>query len=597
MTLLSWLVGSLVLAASPLLVQSPAPGPAGQVVVPPDHFLREGPSTPGPDVGRAERIAVTGVPFGQAWRVVINRDTPDTNAVQFTVPIPVALQRGDGMVLEGWVRGPGTIAMAVQKGTSPWTTSMFEGVSALPDGTWRRVTLPFTMADNHPAGDAVIFVRAAFGAQAVEIGGVSLRKLGQGWDIDRIYAALEPELGTRDVTVTVDPRQRRQRMDGLGANMANGRGPYGDVHDSVSRWLLPTLKPNVVRLGIPLNSWSPEMGRTNPNDPRLKQVLELAKEAQGQGAKLIATVWHGPGWLATEPSADIHTWRKDRYDAGVEVWTSFLKHAKDAYGVTFDYVSFNEADYGVNVKWDPADLAEFMRRSTPAFRRAGLKSRWLVADTANGRAAPPFIRAAFAVPSLRGELGPVSFHSWDVRGLDEKAWREMARLARERNLPVWCTELGWDAQAWRYQPPVWPTRANALNLAHAFVQSMAIAESSNLMYWQYQNDYPLGAGPGQPFPALDVVKHVARFTAPDGTAVSTKVTGTDLVAIAADRSRPSLMLVNMAGPARLRVTGLGTGPWSATEMGRLDAKPVRLTSLAAWTVPTRTAWIIEPDVR
>jgi len=527
--------------------------------------------------------------------VTVNQKSEDTNYIQFTVPIPVALSRGDRLVLDAYVRGPGRVGLAVQKGTSPWTTSMFETVAAPSASTWRHVLLPFTASDNHPAGDAVVFVRAAFGPQTVAVGGLTMRRLGAGWDLDRMYSALAPEIGIRSVDVMVDPRKSRQRTDGLGGNMANGRGPYGEVHDPISRWLIKDLRPTVVRIGLPLGVWSPAEGKTDPDNARLKQVLELSREAQAQGARLIASVWHGPGWLATEPAAEVHTWRRDRYAAGVEAWTSFLQHARDAYGVNYDYVSFNEADYGVNVKWSPEDLAEFMRLSTAAFRRAGLSAKWLVADTANGVSAPPFIRAAMAVPSLRGELGPVAFHSWDVRGVDENAWREIARLAREMKLPVWCTELGWDAGAWRYQPPVWPTKTNALNLALAYAQAIRLAESSNLMYWQYQNDYPLGQGPDGKFPAYDVVRQFARLMAPGGFVVDTTVTGEDLIAVSSVREgRARCIVVNLAGMVRVSLKGMGKGPWIVRELGVSDQPARQISSLTGWQVPTRSAWIIEP---
>jgi O-glycosyl hydrolase len=62
---------------------------------------------------------------------------------------------------------------------------------------------------------------------------------------------------------------------------------------------------------------------------------------------------------------------RERYDDCIEAIAQFLVTARDKYGATVDYFSFNEPDYGINFKFTPAQMA----RIHPLGRARALQ-RW-----------------------------------------------------------------------------------------------------------------------------------------------------------------------------------------------------------------------------
>jgi hypothetical protein len=185
---------------------------------------------------------------------------------------------------------------------------------------------------------------------------------------------------------------------------------------------------------------------------------------------ITGSVWEGPQWMVGgTPEQGGKTLPRERYDDCIEAVAQFLVTARDKYNAPVDYFSFNEPDYGINFKFTPAQMAEFIRLAGPRFAALGLKTKFLTADTANGSNFVEYARPLLEDKTIAPYLGPLAFHSWDVLGATDEKYTGIAALGRQYNRPVWCTEAGHDAQLWqaqtrgnhgrtRYAPP-WLTSA------------------------------------------------------------------------------------------------------------------------------------------
>jgi hypothetical protein len=255
---------------------------------------------------------------------------------------------------------------------------------------------------------------------------------------------------------------------------------------------------------------------------------------------------------------------RERWPDAIDALTQFLVIARDKYGANPEYISFNEADGGYQIKFTSQEIADFMKMAAPKFAAQNLKIRWLVGDTSNGRALVRYTRPLLEDKSLAPLLGPISFHSWDALTSSDADYAAIAALGKEFNKPIWCLEMGYDPQLWRVQPPVWPTWDNAMKLGEAYWKTVAVAQASVLDYWEYQADYPLVDGDaGKPFPVFYVVKHFTEVLPPGTRVVEARSNHESLLALAGtDGKTPgrfSALLINTGGEGTATLTGLPAG--------------------------------------
>lgn len=510
------------------------------------------------NLARAERVPTQNPAFPQAWRLQVNRQTPDTNYVQITVPIQQPVAKGEALVLQFSVRGPGARAsVTFSQGSAPWTASTIHTLAGPADGSWATAFVPFTAALDHPAGNAVLFVKAAFGPQTVEISNLSLSSYGPNVNLDLLWDEALKDAPTRQINLAIDPAKTAQTLAGLGGNVAKSRFlDIGAIQDPLGRWLEEALDNRFLRIGIPLHDWEPTLGQRQTDNPRFQELADLVRRANRRNAKVIASVWQGPAWAAEDPQTKPHVWRKDRYDQAARSLASLVRHLGNL-GAHIDFVSFNESDIGVDVKFSPSDLVDFMRVSLPILDQHRLPHvKWLIADTANGQNSAPFIQAALEAKDLHSRLGPVAFHSWDAESARDEDYRAIAKLAAEFQRPVWVTEAGFDPHAWR-SPSLFPTRTNALRLAAAYARCVNLAQAQTLLYWQYQDDYPLGSTTTGPYPAFHLTRALQSVLAPGRLAIPVTTPASDIHVIASvdPQTRAiALLIVNLGPPAEIRLT-------------------------------------------
>ncbi|HLJ55901.1 MAG TPA: hypothetical protein VKT77_12755 [Chthonomonadaceae bacterium] len=569
--------------------QTGADDAAARQAIAPDALLK----TPVAGLERteasAEVVPIKGEPFGSALRVKIGGPAPDSNVTQLTIRNAIPVRKGDALLASLYVRGaaaggksPAQTMLLFERATAPWTKSVTRGVSSLskPEA-WKRVSVPFAAAGDYAPGEAMLSLRFAFGAQTIEIGGLSLLDYGSAVTAESLetLAASQNPLGS--VTATVHPGERRQTMLGMGGNFCQPRYGATEPEDAVGRYNLAHLHVAHARIGIPLNAWAPERGPARDEGPAHAALLQMREMARRK-IPITGSVWEGPAWLLggrREQSG--RTLPPDRYGDCIEAIAQFLVAARDRYGATVDTFSFNEADYGVNFKFTPAQIDAFIRQAGPRFQQLGLKTKFLVGDTANGSNFVDYVPALLADRQIQPYLGPLAFHCWDALSAPDARYAQIAEIGRKAGKPVWCTEAGHDAQLWQKQNP-WQSWDNALGTAIAYEKTVRLTDASLMDYWTYQDNYPLVSKDGsKPYPVFAVMKQMEAVLSPKAVIAAITCGSEDLRAVASIGPRPSqaaVLLINPIGRGSVTLAGLPPGSEAAIEESTAEAQGRRRTA-------------------
>ena len=446
-----------------------------------------------------------------------------------------------------------------EKATSPWTKSVMMGVSTLPQSEqWKRVLIPFVSVGDFPPGEAMVSFRFGFEPQSLEVAGLRVVNFAATKTFDDLQAMVVDRTPLGKVTVTVHLQDTRQTMDGFGGNFAQPRYGSGEPMDAVGRYNLDHLRVVHARVGIPLNHWTPEQGVYRDDGPARAALLQMQQMA-ARKIPITGSIWEGPTWMLPGQPEQPRNLPRERYADCIEAIGQFLVTARDAFGVTVDYLSFNEPDYGVNFRFSPAELADFIRLAGPRFAALGLPTRFLTADTATGGHFADYARPLLEDSGIAPYLGPLAFHCWDALGATEAAYTDIAALGRQYGKPVWCTEAGHDSALWRAPNP-WASWENALRTALAYERTLRLSGASQMDYWTYQDNYPLvNKTDSQPYPVWHVLHQMEQVFAAGSRVAAATVGGEDLKVLPTVGPQPgqfALLLVNQVGPGQAILTGL-----------------------------------------
>lgn len=515
---------------------------------------------------RSEVVAAEGPGFSRALRVRIGGDAADSNATQLTLPNAARVEKGDVLLAELYLRGrsesggPAVAMFLFERSTSPWTKSVGASIEAHPDpARFRKSVIAFQSAETYAPGEAMASIRMAFGRQTVELAGVSIVNFGKSRSLDDVQRQAVESMPLGDVRVTLDTSKTFQTMRGLGGNFCQPRYGHTEPMDAVGRLTLDRLNVVHARIGVPLEVWAPSPGVYREEGPARAAFQQLELFAK-RGIPTVASVWEGPTWLlpgAREQSGKVMP--RERYADCAEAIAQFLVRARDAYGAEVEYFSFNEPDYGVNFKFSGKELADFIAIAGPRFEALGLKTKFLVSDSANGSNL-----AAHAVPLLEDAriakyLGPISFHSWDALSAPDSVYKGIADLGKRFGKEVWCLEAGHDSALWQADAP-WDKWDNALRTAQAYARTIRLTGATLMDYWTYQDNYPLADKSGTtPYPVFEVMRSMGGVFARGSRVVEASASSRDLVVcgtLGPDGRRVSLLVVNTIGKGSVALSGL-----------------------------------------
>lgn len=548
----------------------------------------------------SEIISVTGMPFSKALKAEIGRGMEETNATQMTILNSQPIQRGDILGASLWLKGqagqgPARLEVMFEKSTDPWTKSVTRSViSARQPSEWRKTAFLFASADTYGPGQAMFSLRFALAKQTVVVGGISLVNYGQGKPLDQLQEELAAAQNLPPLTITVKRSKLLQKTAGMGGNFCQPRYGSSEPMDGVGRRTLQGLKVSHARIGLPLNHWTPAKNEYKMEGPALA-AMDAMKILGDKGIPVIASIWEGPSWLLPGPSEGMgRVLAPNKYGEAIEAIGQWMVSAKKRTGYEPAYFSFNEPDYGVNFKFTPQTQESFIRQAAPAWRAKGLKTKFLIGDTANGAALPPYVEHLMAQKDLLPLLGPIAFHNWDALGATKESYERIAALGVKHSKEIWCTEGGWDAQLWQ-RPGAWESWENALNTARSYARTYRLTGSSRLDYWTYQDNYTL-VDPKTlvPHPVFHVMRLMQDVVAPGGRVVAADYDDEEIELLAvAHPQGAALLLANSGGRRLLSVKGLAPGAsltvTTMTPDGKKSVVKVKASGQGALslTLPTR----------
>ena len=322
-----------------------------------------------------------------------------------------------------------------------------------------------------------------------------------------------------EVAIVVDAARSRQTIEDVGGgNFIHTFAQVTVGLDPIGRFNFEGIRPRHIRLRMPLEGWEPENDDANPgraaaggfrDDGYNHGAFLLAQEAAAQGIELTASIWDAPGWMVTNPGSERN--RKippELYPELAESMGEWLRTARDVYGAEITYVSFNEADIGVNVALSSSEHAALIADVGTRIAARGLRTKWLLGDCSNMAGCVSYARPIWESASARPFLGVFAFHSWDSSA-SEAALAGLYEFGRATGLPIRTTEGGWDAFLWQ-RPAEFPGWTNALRLATVYVRVLKLTGASTLQYWQMLGrDYMLNDG-ASGYPAWQVVRQMQQ---------------------------------------------------------------------------------------
>ena len=379
---------------------------------------------------------------------------------------------------------------------------------------------------------------------------------------------------TRDMTLVfqVSTQDARQTIEHVGSGaFVHKFGGVLSATDPVSELNLSTLQPRFVRVAMDLANWEPENDNEDPasfNNQAFQDggynhaTFEFMKLMQARGAEITASIWDVPNWMVSNPKdSSSRLIPHSLYPEAIESIVAWLVRARDQYGLEVAYISFNEANLGVNVLLSPADVIKMVRQSGPRFAELGLKTRWLLGDCSSMNGCLDYLKPVWAEKDLRPYLGPLAFHSWDAESFSDAGIAAIGDFARQEGLEVRATETGWDAQLWQ-RPDEFPTWQNARRLAAVYNRILKSSGVSAIYYWQMMgHDYNLNSG-SEPYLVLQVIQQMNELFPPGSQILGTSP-NTSTVAVVAARTPKGVVLhfVNQALKETVRITGLPDGSY------------------------------------
>ncbi|MFW6289614.1 MAG: hypothetical protein ACOC0R_01495 [Mariniphaga sp.] len=378
-----------------------------------------------------------------------------------------------------------------------------------------------------------------------------------------LHSAAQP------VQVKIFPEVKEQKIISMGGNYAQAN--YTDsAWDSVGKATLEEFRPSHVRLALPLqfrgkdyDTYKGTMINEQPAVVSLHETMKRMKEDYGV-TNFTISVWRVPDELVENPERDNKRRIKtDKYEEVIDMIVAFLVKAKEDYGVEADYFSFNESDGGYNTIFSPDETIRFIKMATEQFRKAGLKTKFLWADTAQTKGTVEFATMIAADSTIWKDLGPICFHSWWSENIPDEEFERIAGFGKAWNREVWCSELGFDAMAWKIKG-MNASWEYALRFAKIWHRMMKYAKVEVSQYWTWQNNYSIMSADTEiKYPSYYVTRHQVRHFNTGTQVVHSISSDPDILPLAGitPDGKEVLQVINMKKePVEIAITGFnGSG--------------------------------------
>lgn len=354
-------------------------------------------------------------------------------------------------------------------------------------------------------------------------------------------------------TLQIFPQVKRQVIKSVGGNYCQATYT-AHAADAIGNETLREFKPTHVRVALPMKlrrtPFQEYRGANYTKQPLVMEVLDELKMMKNQfGVKnFTLSVWDVPDDFIVDPTRDAQRVIKpEAYDEVIQMVTDFFVKAKNEYGVEVDYFSFNESNGGYQIIFTPEETIAFIKKAGKKFAEAGLKTKFLLADTSQTKGTVEFATQIMADPSIYQYLGPLAFHCWWSEEMPDNEFERVAAFGKAYNKEVWCSELGFDAMSWKIKGmnESWDYALRFAKISHRMLK---YAEVEVSLYWTWQNNYAImSADTKQKYPSYHVTRHQVDFMNTGTQVVHSLSSDPELLAVAGIRpdGKRVLQLINM----------------------------------------------------
>ena len=381
------------------------------------------------------------------------------------------------------------------------------------------------------------------------------------------------EAFAQKATVQIYPEVKKQIIRSIGGNYCQAN--YSDhAADAIGNETLREFKPTHVRVALPMRlrktPFQDYRGANYTSQPLVMEVLDELKRMKNEfGVKnFTLSVWDVPDEFIADPTKEAQRVIKpEAYDEVIQMLTEFMVKAKNEYGVEVDQFSFNESDGGYQIIFSPEATIAFVKKAGLKFEEAGLKTKFLLADTAQTKGTVEFATQVMADPSIWKYLGPLCFHSWWSEDMPDNEFERVAGFGKAWNKEVWCSELGFDAMSWKIKDmnKSWDYALRFAKISH---RMMKFAQVEVSLYWTWQNNYEIMSADLQyKYPSYYMTRHQVDFLNTGTQLVNSISSNPEVLSIGAIRADGSrvLQLINMKKEAvTVEVSGFDAKAIDAT---------------------------------
>ena len=322
---------------------------------------------------------------------------------------------------------------------------------------------------------------------------------------------------SQTATVKVYPEILKQKMVSIGGNYCQANYT-NNAWDAIGEVTLEEFRPSHVRLALPLQfknlNYAEYKGKKIVEQPAVITLLETMKRMKNEYgvSNFTISAWRVADELVENPEARSQRKIKhEKYSEVIDMIESFLLKAKNDYGVEADYFSFNESDGGWMTIFSPEETIRFFKMAGERFKKAGLKTKFLWADTAQTLGTVEFATMIAADSTIWKYLGPLCFHSWWSERIPNSEFERIAAYAKAWNKQVWCSELGFDAMSHKIKGmnASWDYAFRFAKISHRMLKHAEVAVS---MYWTWQNNYAImSADTKTKYPSYYITRHQTDF--------------------------------------------------------------------------------------
>ena len=390
------------------------------------------------------------------------------------------------------------------------------------------------------------------------------------------------------VALAIQPDTRLYPFDGFGANYCWG------TETAVTPYLLANLHVAWTRHELKAILWDQQQAAPGP---MLTSDFERIRGIQQSGIPWIISLWRLPERFYTDPNrVSRGTFGRkiagERWPELLDLIGGYLLNLKTKYGAEPDLFSFNEPDLGVSIGLAAEEHRDAVKRIGAHLAKLGLKTKFLLGETANPRDSHTYVLATAADAEAMTFVGAISAHSWGSGSPEQyRAWAEVAAWLK---LPLIIGEAGTDPGSYRNHS--YDAYAYGLQEARQTQELLRYAKPQASLYWQFTADYALvrldEQGAVVPTGRFWLMKQFTNLTPMKSQAVATASDRPEVLVSGFAKGNELVIHILNTGPAcAATVAGLPPGQWrsvTTTELAGYQESPATAETPDRLQLPARS---------